>query len=256
MTSVRLEHRVQVVAHRGHRPPLERGRQQRGRGDQGHLGAEGGVGGDLRAGHAAVADVAHDGHPQAAEGVGALVAPAEGLAHRVEVEQGLGGVLVPSVAGVDHGAVVDPPGHPGRHPGRAVAHDHRVHADGLDGLDGVPQRLALLDRRGAGGEGEDVGRHALGRRLEGHAGAGRVLEEQGGHRAAPQGRHLGIGPAADLGEGVGDAEDVGDRGGVEVVHAQQVGRERAHRLTSSPSDTPSSETSTISSRLVGRFLPT
>ena len=44
--------------------------------------------------------------------------------------------------------------------------------------------------------------------------------------------------------------------GTEIVDAEQVGGERAHRLTRSPSDTPSSETSTISSRLVGRFLPT
>ena len=43
---------------------------------------------------------------------------------------------------------------------------------------------------------------------------------------------------------------------VEVVHAEQVSRERAHRPTRSPRETPSSDTSTISSRRVGRFLPT
>ena len=37
---------------------------------------------------------------------------------------------------------------------------------------------------------------------------------------------------------------------------QQMRREGAHRFTSSPRETPSSVTSTISSRLVGRFLPT
>ena len=42
--------------------------------------------------------------------------PTQGLADGVEVEQGLCGVLVPSVAGVDHRAVVHPPRHSGRDP--------------------------------------------------------------------------------------------------------------------------------------------
>ena len=197
---------------RGDRPPLQRGRQQGGRGDQGHLGAQGGVGGDLGPGHPAVADVAHD-QPPAGPRSGRVPSspPPQDLAHGVEVEQGLGRVLVPAVTGVDHRAVVDPLGHPGRHPRRGVADDHGVHADGLDGLDGVAQRLALLDRRGPGGERQHVGRHPLGRRLERHAGPGRVLEEQGGDRAAAQGRHLRVGPAADLGEGVGHPQHLGDR---------------------------------------------
>ena len=86
-----------------------------------------------------MADVAHDGDPQPVEPVGALLATAQRLAHGVEVEEGLGRVLVPAVAGVDHRAVVDPLGHPGRDPRRGVPDDHRVHADRLDGLDGVAQ---------------------------------------------------------------------------------------------------------------------
>ena len=67
---------------------------------------------------------------------------------------------------------------------------------------------------------------------------------------------LGLAAPTDLDEGVGDPQHLGDVLPVEVLHAQEVGGERAHRLTSSPMQTPSSDTSTISSRRVGRFLPT
>ena len=67
---------------------------------------------------------------------------------------------------------------------------------------------------------------------------------------------FGVGPAAHLDEGVGHPQHLGDLRLAQVVHAEQMGGERAHRTTRSPRDTPSSETSTISSRLVGRFLPT
>ena len=247
---------VEVVADRRDWPALERRRQQCGRGDQRDLGPQGGIRGDLGPGHPAVADVPHDGHSKPGEPVEARLAATERLAHGVEVEERLGGVLVPPVAGVDDHAAVDPLGNPGRHARRAVPDDHRIHADGLDGLDGVAQGLALLDRRRSGRKREHVGGHPLGCGLERHPGPGGVLEEQGGDGAAAQGRHLGIGPATDFGEGVRHPQDLADRLGVEVVHAEQMGREGAHRVTSSPRETPSSETSTISSRLVGRFFPT
>ena len=247
---------VEVVADRRDWPALEGRRQQCGRGDQSHLGPQGGIRGDLGPGHPAVADVPHDGHPEPGEPVEAGLAATERLAHRVEVEQRLGGVLVPAVAGVDHYAAIDPLSNPSRHARRAVADDHRIHTDGLNGLDGVAQGLALLDRRRSGGKREHVGGHPLRRGLERHPGPGGVLEEQRGDGAAAQGRHLGIGPATDFGEGVRHPQDLADRLGVEVVHAEQMGREGAHRVTSSPRETPSSETSTISSRLVGRFFPT
>ena len=60
------EHRVEVVAHRD-RPALEARRQQRGRGDEGDLGAEGGEGEDVGAGDPAVLDVADDGDAQPVE---------------------------------------------------------------------------------------------------------------------------------------------------------------------------------------------
>ena len=51
-------------------------------------------------------------------------------------------------------------------------------------------------------------------------------------------------------------QHLGDVVGGQVVDAEQVGGERAHRTTRSPRATPSSDTSTISSRRVGRFFPT
>ena len=74
-------------------------------------------------------DVADDGDASPGQRAGAL-------ADRVAVEQRLGGVLVPAVAGVDHRGV-DPAGHLAGHAGRAVADDDGVDAHGLDGLDGV-----------------------------------------------------------------------------------------------------------------------
>ncbi len=70
------------------------------------------------------------------------------LADRVAVEQGLGGVLVPAVAGVDHRGV-GPLGDLSGHARGGVADDDGVDAHGLDGLDGVAERLALLHRRRA-----------------------------------------------------------------------------------------------------------
>ena len=210
------QHGVEVVAHLDG-PALEARRQQGGRGDQRHLGAEGGEGGHVAARHPGVLHVADDGHPAPGERAGVL-------ADRVAVEQRLGGVLVPPVPGVDDRGV-GPAGHLAGHPGGAVAHDHGVDAHGLDGLDGVAQRLALLHRGGRDREGHGVGGEALGRRLEAEPGAGGVLEEERHDGAAPQRRDLGDDPFADLDEGVGEGHDLVDPGGdvgPEVGDAEQV----------------------------------
>ena len=68
------------------------------------------------------------------------------LAHREDVEQRLAGVLVPAVAGVHDPRVAQPPGDLRGRAGRLVAHHDHVRAEGLDGLDGVAQALALLHR--------------------------------------------------------------------------------------------------------------
>jgi hypothetical protein len=79
------------------------------------------------------------------------------------------------------------------------------------------------------------------------SGSGGVFEEQVHHRAATQRRYLRHRPPIDLGHMVGEIEQTGDGGGVELVDAEQV----LHSIT-----TPSSLTVTFSAREVGRFLPT
>ena len=214
-TSASAERVVEVGRHLDG-PALERGRQQAAGCGQGDVGAQGGVGQHLGAGHPAVADVADDEDAQALEAADAellgrrALALGQDLAHGEAVEQGLGRVLVPAVAGVDDVGALDPAGHLVRRPGRGVADDDGVDAHGLDRLDGVAQALALLHRRAGHGEREHVGRQPLGRRLEGEPGAGRLLEEERRHHLAAQGRDLGHRAALHLGEGLGDAQDLGD----------------------------------------------
>ena len=252
--------RIEVGRHLD-RPALERGREQAARCGERDVRTQGGVGEHLGAGHPAVPDVADDQDAQALEagdaellGGGAL-ALGQHLAHGEAVEEGLRRVLVPPVAGVDHVGPLDPARHLVRRPGRRVPDDDGVDAHGLDRLDGVAQALALLDRRVGHGEREHVGREALGCRLEGETGARRLLEEERRHDLAPQRRDLGHGAALHLGEGLGDAQHLGDAVGIEVGDREQV-LGTGHLSSRLPIQTPSSPTSTISSRRVGRFFPT
>ena len=254
------ERRIEVGGHLD-RPTLERGREQAARCGEGDVRSQGGVGEHLGAGHPAVADVADDQDPQAFEacdaelfGRGAL-ALGQHLAHGEAVEQRLGRVLVPAVAGVDHVGPLDPARHLVWRPGRRVPDDHGVDAHRLDRLHGVAQALALLDRRVGHRQREHVGRQPLGRRLERQPGAGGLLEEQRRHDLAAQRRDLGHGAALHFGEGLGDPQDLGDAVGIEVGDREQV-LGPGHLSSRQPIQTPSSPTSTISSRRVGRFLPT
>ncbi|KAF5293242.1 hypothetical protein FQR65_LT20132 [Abscondita terminalis] len=178
-------------------------RQVRGhqgaRADHAHLGgAQRGQGVDVRARHARVQHVAHDGHAQVGE---VLLVVADG----VHVQQPLRGVGMAAVAGVDH---VDM----GRHvlgdqigcARLAVAHDEEVGGHGREVGDGVQQRLALAGRAACDVQVEHVGRQALGRDLERGARARAVLEEQVEHALAAQQRHL-------LDFAVVDADEVGGR---------------------------------------------
>ena len=94
------------MTRRRHRPPQPSDRrQQRAGRHQRDLGAERGEGQHVRAGHSAVLDVADDGDVQPVERrrpSATAERPRVLGPDRVAVEQGLGGVLVPAVAGVDH----------------------------------------------------------------------------------------------------------------------------------------------------------
>ncbi len=90
-------------------------------------------------------DVADDQDAQTLEAVDAellgrdALALGQHLAHGEAVEQGLGRVLVPAVAGVDHAGPRRPTGHLVRRARRGVADDDGVDAHRLDRLDGVAQ---------------------------------------------------------------------------------------------------------------------
>ena len=120
--------------------------------------AEGAQREDVRARHAAVQDVADDGHREAVEA-------ALALANGERVEQRLRRVLVGAVAGVDDRAV-DARGEEVRRPGRGMAHDDRVGPHRVEVARRVEQRLALGDAAGRDGETDDVGAHAFGGDLE------------------------------------------------------------------------------------------
>ncbi len=147
-------------------------------------------------------------------------------AHGEGVQQGLGGVFVGAVAGVDDGGV-DPVGRgePVRCAGGPVADHDGVRAHRGQRLGGVLEGLALGDRGALGGEVDDVRGQPLGGRFEGDPGAGGVLEEEVHHGAAAQGRELLDFAVADGGHllgGVEDADGVGEAevfGGEQVLHA-------------------------------------
>ena len=124
--------------------------QQRPRRAEANLGPERGVGRDVTARDATVADVADDQDAQTVEQLGAgleagrAVALAQDLSNGEGVQQALGRVLVLAVAAVDHAHVRHVATDLQRRAARAVAHDDGVDAQRVDRRDGVAQRLALL----------------------------------------------------------------------------------------------------------------
>mmetsp|Transcript_11326 Transcript_11326/g.21954 ORF Transcript_11326/g.21954 Transcript_11326/m.21954 type:complete len:258 (+) Transcript_11326:503-1276(+) len=171
---------------------------------------------DVRAGHARVHDVADDGHRQVAEVL--LEVP-----DRVHVQQALGRVGMAAVAGVDHvhmrRAVL------GDQVGRAalaVTHDEHVGMHRAEVGHRVEQGLALGGGAARDVEVDDVSRQALGRDLEGGAGAGAVLEEQVEHALAAQQRHLLDLAVVDRQEAAGGVQDLLDHRARQALDRQQV----------------------------------
>ncbi len=111
---------------------------------------------------------------------------AQFLAHREGVEQGLGGVFVGAITGVND---------IGRDAGRevmrrartAVAHHDHVHFHRQNVVDRVEQRFTLGDGASRSRKVHNIRRKALFGEFEGKAGAGGVLEENVGDGNVAQG---------------------------------------------------------------------
>src|SRR5579862_600115 len=107
---------------------------------------------NIRAGHAAVENVAQDRDVPAVE---AALAIADGE----RVEKRLGGMFVRAIARVQHGNF-EALGDEFRRAGRAVADHDAVGTHGFDGAHGVDQRLALFQAGGFRLEGHRIGAEA------------------------------------------------------------------------------------------------
>ena len=263
-----------------HRPPLEAGREQAARARHRHLGPERGVGEHFGAGHPAVADVAHDQDPQPLEAGDAerrRVDPGplgEHLADGEAVDERLGRVLVPAVTGVDAPGPARPSGPPasGR-PTRRGADDQASMPMASTVSTVSRSDSPFLTDGGGDGQREHVGRQPLGRRLEARAGSASTPRRTRWRRPCPAAsgpwgwpaarpRRRPRPPAAPRRCPPTPRSAIERRCGPTAPRSARSERRRrarsasAHRSTRVPMATPSSLTSTISSRRVGRFLPT
>ena len=144
-------------------------------------------------------DIPQDGHLEAFEAAFLLL---DGQ----QIQQGLGGVLMRAVPGVDHRGVGVPGDHL-RNARRGMADHDDVDLEGFEILDGVENRLAFRDAGGSDGDVEDVRREPLGGQLKRRAGAGAGLEEEVDHRLAPQRRDFFDGTQRDFPERLGGGQE-------------------------------------------------
>ena len=211
---------------------------------------------DVRSRDAAVHDVADD-HDALLREV------AKRGTQRVGVEEALGRMRVPAVAGVDHrgvGALGDEV----RGTRRAMPHHDDISAQRLERANGVVQRLTLLDRRAAGRNVHHVRRQRAGGELERHARAGRRFGEEQHDRPPAERRRSSDRPRKDFDHRSGGVQHGLDLLGRPVVRVEVVPPCPPHALTrsraiSSTSSRPSTSvrcTRTSSEGLVGTFLPT
>ena len=159
-------------------------------------------------------DVAADGDGQPLEG--ALAPP-----DRQGVGQGLGGVLVVPVTGVDHRAV-DLVTQEMGHPAHGVAHDEHVGAHGVERHRRVQQGLPLAGRTGCQRHVHDVEAEMLAGNLERRPGAGRILEKQADQQVAGQrvGRTIVLGQA--IRDEVGPINEVDDLGAAHLLDSKEM----------------------------------
>jgi len=149
---------------------LEALRDQRGRADQDHLGAERNQPVQRRSGHAAVADVADDGHAAIGE-------VSKSFTHRQEIEEALRRMGMAAVAGIDN-RNLDRAGQKVGGAGGGVSDHDGIDAHGLDVPSGVGERLALADARAPLREIHHLGAESLGRDGEADSRSSAVLEEE------------------------------------------------------------------------------
>ena len=187
------------------------------------LGAETREKEHVGASDAAVEDVANDGDGDAAEGVSGDGGEAgkQVLEDGTEVEQGLGGMLVHAVAGVEHGQAGELLENPGC-AGGFMAKDDGLGAKGVQGEAGILEGLAFLDAGGEAGDEGGIRTERLGGQLEAGAGArGGLVEEQG---------HAALGEDARTLDGVhglkggGAGEEMADGVEGEILYRKQRAR--------------------------------
>src|ERR1700728_460789 len=133
---------------------------------------------NIRAGHAAVENVTEDGDVPALE-LAFAVADGEG------VEQGLRGMLVRAIAGVEHGNLQALGDEFGR-TGRCVANHDSIGAHGFERADRVDERFALFEAGGFGLQGHGVRAETRGRGGEADACARGGFKKRDGDSFATQ----------------------------------------------------------------------
>ncbi len=137
------------------------------------------------------------------------------------VQQGLGGVFMAAVTGIDHPAVQLARQKLGR-TAVLVAHHQYVGAHGGPGGGGINQGLTPGDRGSLYAHVEHIGAQPLARQLERGLGTGGRFEEQVDERAAlEQGDLLVCGPAQ-RGIGFGQVEQGGDFGRAKAFDPKQM----------------------------------
>ena len=208
------------------REAFKRFRQHRRRPAQHHVGAELGQQMNIGARHAAVSDVADDGHAQPRQR--RLV-----IENRQRIEQRLGGVLVGAVAGVED-RNLEIARQKMRRAGGRVAHHDGVGAHGRQRVQRVEQRFTLVDARYLRRDRDGIRAEALGGNLKGSAGAGGGFVEQVDDGAALQLIELLAGAGFERLVKFGAIQDLLDLIGRELFDPEQPARlHRFHGLVRS-----------------------
>ena len=160
----------------------------------------------------------------------------EGAAERQGVEQRLGRMFVPAVAGVDHAAP-----HLLRQQRRGargrMAHYQKVGLHGVQRHRGIDQRLALGDRGGARTHVDGVGAQAFGGDLERALSAGGAFEEEVHQGAPAQQAQLLLPRPAQAHESIGQIQQPLGLGPVQAPHTDEMApRQSEHALSNQAFD--------------------